>query len=91
MNHHVGRQAHGKITGKTIQYHTSVLEAEHELETVLLGVRVPVRPVPVASVVGLVFNFPRGDAEGNRLVRLSSNLSQEPLASGVQEKCRSVR
>ncbi len=69
----------------------SVLEAEHELETVLLGVRVPVGPVPVASVVGLVLDFPRRDAEGNRLVRLGRDLSIEPLAYAMKERGRDIQ
>ena len=53
----------------------SVGEAEHELEAVLLGVRVPVRPVPVPSVVGLVLDLAGRDAEGDSLVRLGGNLA----------------
>ena len=53
----------------------SVGEAEHELEAVLLGVGVPVRPVPVPCVVGLVLDLARRDAEGDSLVRLGRDLT----------------
>ena len=52
----------------------SVLETEHELETVLLGVGIPVRPVPITSIVGFVFYFPCGNAESDSLVWLGSDL-----------------
>ena len=51
-----------------------VLEPEHELETVLLSVRIPMRPVPVACVVRFVLDLPCWDAESNGLVRLSCDL-----------------
>ena len=53
----------------------SVGEAEHELEAVLLGVRVPVRPVPVPSVVGLVLDLAGRNAEGDGLVGLGRDLT----------------
>ena len=52
----------------------SVLETEHKLETVLLGVGIPVRPVPITSIVRLILNLTRRYAEGDCLIRLSSNL-----------------
>ncbi len=52
----------------------SVLETEHELETILLGIRVPMRPIPIAGIVGLVLDFPRRYAERDSLVWLSSDL-----------------
>ena len=54
----------------------SVLVAEHELETVLLGIRVPMRPVPVAGIVRLILYFARRYAESDGLVRLGSDLSR---------------
>ena len=52
----------------------SVLETEHELETVLLSVRIPMRPVPVTCVVGFVLNLPRWNTESNGLIRLRRDL-----------------
>ena len=51
-----------------------VVQAEHKLETVLLGVRVPVGPIPIAGIVGLILNFSGRDAKRDRLVRFSSHL-----------------
>ena len=48
---------------------------EHELETVLFGVWIPMRPVPVASIIEFVFNLARWDAKGDCLVRFCSDLS----------------
>ena len=45
------------------------------MEAVLLGVGVPVRPVPVPSVVGLVLDLAGRDAEGDGLVRLGRDLT----------------
>ena len=53
-----------------------VVQAEHKLETVLFGVRVPMRPVPIASVVRLILNLSCGDAECNSLVWLSRHLNE---------------
>ena len=52
----------------------SVLETEHKLETVLLGIRVPMRPIPVAGIVRLVLNLTCGYPESDRLVWLRSDL-----------------
>ena len=52
----------------------SVVQAEHELESILLGVWIPMRPVPVACVVRFVLDLPCWDAESNGLVRLSCDL-----------------
>ena len=57
----------------------SVLESEHKLETILLGIGIPVGPVPVPSVVGLILNFPCRYTEGNSLVRFSSDLQTYKL------------
>ena len=54
----------------------SVLKPEHELETILLGVGVPMRPVPVAGIVRLILYFARRYAESDGLVRLGSDLSR---------------
>ena len=65
-----------------IQYDTSVLETEHKLETVLLGVRVPMRPIPVAGIVRLVLNFASRNPECNGLIRLSSDLWLQSISGG---------
>lgn len=54
----------------------SVLETEHELETVLLGVRVPMRPVPVPGIVRFILDFSCGNAKSDGLVRFSGNLQR---------------
>lgn len=61
---------------KILEYNIlqSVLETEHELETVLFGVRIPVGPVPVAGVVRLVLDFSCRDAESDGLVRFGGDL-----------------
>jgi hypothetical protein len=52
---------------------TSKILSEHELEAVLLGVRIPMGPVPVTSVVSFVFYFARGNAKCDGLVWLGSH------------------
>ena len=47
---------------------------EHELEAVLFGVWIPVRPIPVASIIELVFDLARWDAKGDCLIWLRSHL-----------------
>jgi hypothetical protein len=53
------------------------LRAEHELEAVLLGIRIPVRPVPPCLVFGFVLYLARWYPESDRLVRFSSNLVRD--------------
>ena len=61
----------------TIHTNTAlILKTEHELEAVLFCVGVPMRPVPVACVVGLIFDFSSRNAESNSLVWFSSNLEK---------------
>ena len=57
-----------------MQNATLVLKTKHELETILLGIRVPMRPVPIARVIRLIFNLTSRDSESNSLVRFGSNL-----------------
>jgi hypothetical protein len=47
---------------------------KHELKAVLLCIRIPVRPIPVASIIRFVFNFASWDPEGDSFVWLCSNL-----------------
>ena len=54
----------------------SVLETEHELETVLLGIGVPVRPIPIASVIRLILDFSCGNTESNGLIGFSGDLRE---------------
>ncbi len=51
-----------------------IRQPEHELEAVLFGVKIPMRPIPIASIIGLVLDFPSWDAERNGLVWLGSDL-----------------
>ena len=54
--------------------HVSIGKSEHELEAVLFGIRVPVGPIPVASIISFVLNFTSRYPERNGLVRFGSNL-----------------
>jgi hypothetical protein len=59
---------------------------EHELEAVLFGVWIPMRPVPVASIIEFVFNLACWDTKGDRLVRLRSDLSAKQKKRHVSYK-----
>ena len=61
-----------------------VLEPEHELETVLFRIRIPVRPIPASINVVFIFYFTRRDAEGYCSIRLSSNLHQVAYKSDMK-------
>lgn len=63
----------------------SVLKAEHELEAILLGIRVPVRPVPVPCIVWFILNLTCWDTEGDSLVRFCSNLERSQYDTVTQE------
>jgi hypothetical protein len=53
----------------------------HKLERILVGVWVPMRPVPIACIIGLIFNFSRGYPERYGFVRLGCNLSEYVFSS----------
>lgn len=55
-----------KLIGKT----------EHKLEAVLFCVGIPMGPIPVTSIVCLVFNFTSRNAECDGLVWFCGNLGQ---------------
>ena len=67
---------------KSQQYHKdtykraeSILQTEHELEAVLLGIRIPVVPVPVTCVIRLVLDLTSRNSESDCFVGFSSNLT----------------
>jgi hypothetical protein len=45
----------------------------------LFGVRVPVRPVPIASVIRLILDFAGRDAEGNGFIGFGRNLNRRSV------------
>lgn len=57
------------------------------MEAVLLGIGIPMRPVPVACVVSFVFNLASWNAERDSLIRFSSDLGRghEYLNTGITE------
>jgi hypothetical protein len=52
-----------------------VRSVEHELEAILLSIRIPMRPIPVSCVIRLVFYFTSGDMESDCLVWFRSDLT----------------
>ena len=53
----------------------SISKAKHKLETVLFGVWVPVRPIPVPRIVGLILDLPSRDPERDSFIWLGRDLS----------------
>lgn len=49
-------------------------EAEHKLEAILLGVRIPVRPIPIPRIIRFIFNLPGGNSECDSLIWLGGDL-----------------
>lgn len=58
------------------ELYISVVKTEHELETVLLGIRIPMRPVPVTGIISLVLYLSGRYPESNCFVRLCGNLQK---------------
>ena len=59
-----------------------VLETEHELEAVLFGVRVPMRPIPVTSIIRLVLNLSGGNTKSDSFIGLRRDLLVRELNRG---------
>ena len=52
-----------------------ICQSEHELEAILLCVRIPVRPIPIPSIVGFVLDFSGRNSESNGFIRFGRNLN----------------
>lgn len=55
---------------------TSISETKHELETVLLCVRIPMGPIPVSSIISFILDFTSWDTEGDSFVGFSRYLTK---------------
>lgn len=64
----------GFIEAHVLTTRRLISKAKHELEAVLLGIWVPVRPIPIPCIVRFVFNLPGRDPKRDGLVWLCGDL-----------------